>query len=176
MSTTTRSSLLLVCSLAQLVGCSAQTVALRSPERFTVAEVRRLGWDDRCGLQKFFEQEPPPNRELLVRTSAELLGPQADTQRGQITYEVSDPQQRQMLRALVSRLYGKVQAIENASRLEVTVDFYTYCRKPRMLVDSSITVRAAGQQVRLAYHPCVGELLLNGDIYRARPTLIAGTR
>jgi hypothetical protein len=176
MKTRTRSVTLLVCSLASLAACAPPVVRLRTPKQFTVAEVRRIGWDDRCGLQGFFDQAPPPNRKLQVRTGNEGIAPAAGAPHGQITYEVAEARQRTMFQSMIRRLYGHLPAVEASDRLEVTVDFYTFCNKPRMLVDSSITVRAAGQQLRLAYHPCVGELLLNGDIYRERHTLIAGTR
>lgn len=116
---------------------------------------------------------PPPNLELFLQTTATGALDRGGSDTGQVTYEVTDPRQLAMLRRLVSRLYGSVPALENADRVEVTIDFYSYCQKLRMPVDAEILVRAQGRTLGFSEHPCVGEFLLNADIYRIRRRLFA---
>lgn len=143
------------------------TVGLQKPTRFTVNNVRDVSWNDRCNLQAFFDQAPPKN-ELVSERSYSVPHGRSTQERGTVTIGVRHPVQQAALRRILRRYYKKVPKSVFVPGFHIEVGYYRYCGRLRMLVGSSIVIRTPTSEHHLAYHPCVGELLLNRDLYAFR--------
>ena len=164
-------------SLGLTAGCG-QTIQLKDPTRFTVKKVRLIQWHDRCGLQSYFNGNPPRSLQVqeVTQVSRTVAGRVQEV--GQITKQIVAPKALRWFRRLLEQYYQGHPALSPLWDIQVTVDYYRYCGKPRMTVGSTITLRSGGRTMELAYHPCVGEFLLNRDIYATRhlhvDTAVAG--
>lgn len=152
-------------------GC-APDVPLRHPHRFTRQDTKMTLWSDRCSLQSFFDADPPRNQIVSERGWTERIAPGRYRERGVITVRVTDPRQRRQLRSLLARYYRLPPSLVSADAYEVTLSTVRICGRPRMMRDSPVTVRVAGKTLDLAFHPCMGEYLLNRDLYRFRANLL----
>ncbi|MFH2005891.1 MAG: hypothetical protein ABI333_04800 [bacterium] len=149
-----------------VTACSP-AIQLREPTTFTVKKVRDVSWNDRCNLQPFFDQKPSPNTLVSEVSRSAFIGSSRE-ERGQVTYQVAHPLQQAMLWKILRRYYRDAPSTASRIGVQIEVGYYRYCGKTRMLVGSPIVIRTPTTEHRLAYHPCVGEYLLNGDLYRFR--------
>lgn len=165
---------LCLCAAPSWTAC-APDVTLRRPTSFTPEQVKLTLWQDRCGLQTFFDARPFHNMVVEDRGWTEVIAPGVVQQRGVITVRVSDAQQRRQLRALLARYYRASPAaavLWGASSYDVTVNYVRMCDRPRMARGSTVTIQVGPNKVDLAYHPCMGEYLLNRDLYRTRAAML----
>ena len=91
---------------------------------------------------------------------------------GAITYRIIHPVQKRKFRELLRRYYRRVPRIAFNRRFQVTVAYYRYCGKPRMMRGSPVVVTAGRELTEMAYHPCVGAYLLDRDVYKTRPEIV----
>jgi len=160
-------------AMVLLLGAAcAPEVQLKRPHRFSSQDVKLTLWSDRCGLQSFFDANPPPNQIVYERGWTERIAPGRARERGVITVRVTEPRQRRQLRSLLARYYRASGSLLAAPSYEVTLSYVRICDRPRMMAGSPVTVRAGGETLSLAYHPCVGEYLLNRDLYEFRASLL----
>ena len=164
---TQRDALWAVALLGLMASACTPAIQLREPTTFTVDVVRDVSWSDRCDLQSFFDRKPPPNFLVSEVGWTRKVGSKRE-ERGQLSYQVNHPIQQEMLRKILRRYYRRIP--ESASKIgfHIEVGYYRYCGKTRMLVGSPIVIRTPTTEHRLSYHPCVGEYLLNGDLYHFR--------
>ncbi len=164
--------ILLACVAIHTAAC-APDVALKAPHHFTDEAVKLALWNDRCDLQSFFDSKPAYNMVVQDQGWTERLVNGHLMDRGIITVRVSDRRQLRMFRSLLKRYYRTTPLIRNAKSYDVTVRYVRYCTTPRMATGSRVWVRVGDQEVSLAYHPCMGNFLLNRDLYRTRAALVA---
>jgi len=157
----------LIAAGLSVTGCGNQIQLLRSQE-FTAQQVRLYSWEDRCNLQSWFDSKPPAN-DVVIEAGTVGIGPDGKRREvGTTTHRVLHKRQRRMVRDLLARYYRVVPAVARGARFTVTVGYYRYCGKARMVRGSEIRIDAGGRTALLEYHPCLGEYLLNGDLYATR--------
>jgi hypothetical protein len=169
MSVQSKISLPTVLCVAMLAGCGTQ-MSLKSPTSFTPKQVRLYSWEDKCKLQSYFDSKPKSNTMLMEAGYALATRSGKAQEVGSTTYRIGDPQQRKMFKQLLGRYYRSVPNIAQTPSFTVTVSYYRYCGRARMIIGSTVRLDAGGRTAMLDYHPCVGEYLLNGDLYRTRRT------
>ncbi len=157
----------MVLCFAFLAGCGSQ-VSLKTPSSFTPKQVRLYSWEDKCGLQSYFDSKPKPNAMLFEVGYGNAMRGGKMQELGSTTYRIRDPRQRSMFKQILRRYYRTVPEIAHNASFTVTVNYYRYCGKARMTTGSAVRLDAGGRTATLAYHPCVGEYLLNGDLYLTR--------
>lgn len=145
---------------------------LKTPERFPAEVSRTFLWEDRCGLQEHFDLPLPPH-ELVSETGIEVSVPgQAKGEQGTTVHRIRHPVQRLMLARLLERYYASAPSLSGHRVVEVQLGYYRYCGMARPLVGSQVRLRLGEQSFTLDYHPCIGEFLLNGDLYAFRRGLL----
>ena len=149
------------------LGCGNQ-IKLRKNQEFTPQRVRLYSWQDRCKLQSWFDSQPPAN-DVVLEAGGPGYGPDGVRRElGRTTHRIAHKRQKAMLRSLLRRYYQVVPAVAQMPSFTVTVEYYRYCGKARMVRNSEIRMDAGGRTALLAYHPCIGEFLLNSDLYATR--------
>lgn len=157
----------LVTAGLMVTGCGSQ-VQLKKPQEFTAQKVRLYSWEDRCSLQSWFDTQPPSN-DVVIEAGSWGYGPGGQRREvGSTTHRIFHKRQRRMLRHLLKRYYRVVPAVARKASFTVTVVYYRYCGKTRMVRGSEIRIDAGGRTALLEYHPCIGEYLLNQDLYATR--------
>lgn len=157
---------LLTAGLA-IAGCGSQ-IQLKKSQEFTAQKVRLYSWEDRCNLQSWFDTKPPPN-DVVIEAGAAGFGPDGKRlEVGTTTHRIFHKRQRRMFHHLLKRYYRVLPDVARKASFTVTVEYYRYCGKARFVRGSEIRIDAGGRTALLEYHPCVGEYLLNGDLYATR--------
>lgn len=157
----------LIAAVLLIGGCGTQ-IRLKSSKSFTAQTVRLHSWEDRCKLQAYFDSAPPRNA-VLFETGSYAVGPDGKKREvGTTTHRIEHKRQVRKLRSLLSRYFAGVPAVAQRDSFTVTVSYYRYCGKTRMIRGSQIRLDAGGRTALLAYHPCIGEYLLNRDLYATR--------
>ncbi len=167
MSSTNLITATLLTTVLVVSGCGDQ-IRLKTPNSFSPKKVRLYSWEDRCGLQTWFDAMPPAN-DVLIEAGYTRIGRGGRANEvGSTTHRISNKRQQRMLRRLLKRYYGTMPQVAQQASFTVTVQYYRYCGKARLVLGSEIRIDAGGRTALLAYHPCIGEYLLNRDLYRTR--------
>lgn len=159
------------------------SMELKQPRRFTGRMVKRLQFEDGCGLQRYFDRKPP--RILLL--SERAVSPGSRTEVGQSEVLVRRGPQLRELARILKRFYREVPGWLLGSDVTVATDFIRRIPRPvpgrgvfrqgRGVVliptTATITMASGKNRVQVAYHPCVGELLFGRQTYRLRRRLLS---
>jgi hypothetical protein len=112
--------------------------------------------------------QPPPN-DVVIEAGGMGFGPDVLRREvGTTTHRIFHKRQRRMVHHLLRRYYRAVPDVARQASFTVTVQYYRYCGKARMVRGSEIRIDAGGRTALLEYHPCIGEYLLNRDLYATR--------
>lgn len=150
-----------------ITGCADQ-IQLKKSRSFTAHQVRLYSWEDRCKLQPWFDSQPPSN-DMLIEAGGVGIGPEGNRREvGSTTHRITHKRQQRMVRDLLRRYYRVLPDVALRESFTITVRYYRYCGKARMVRGSEIRIDAGGRTALLDYHPCVGEYLLNRDLYASR--------
>ena len=159
------------------------SLELKQPQRFTDPMVKRLQFEDRCGLQRYFDRKPP--RILIL--SERAVSPDSRTEVGQAEVLVRRGPQLTELGRILNRFYREVPGWLYGSDVTVATDFLRRIPRPvkgrgvfrqgRGVVviptTATITMASGKNKVEIAYHPCVGELLFGRQTYRLRRLVLS---
>lgn len=153
-----------------LISC-AQTIGLKQQQEFTPEVHKEMRATDACKLGPYFAAHPKVRTQATERT----VGHTSNwLEFGEVTAKVESGPQLKQLRTLLARLYRGIPGPVLRSPLTLRLDFIRRIGEPRgkarkapqppkgLLVvrpDYEIRVVARGKTYRMAYHPCVGELL-----------------
>ena len=147
-------------------------LALKRSQRFKPEVSKTVLWEDRCSLQSHFDLPLPPHEVISETESAvHMRGGKMQT-RGTSSLRIRHPLHRDMLSRLLRRYYVNPPSLRGISEVQVRVGYYRYCASPRPLVGGAVELRIGQRWLTLAYHPCMGEFLLNGDLYAFRRKMI----
>ena len=168
-------------------GC-LPTLELKRPQVFTDQMVKQMQFGDACGLQRYFDRNPP--RILILEERA--VSPGSRTEAGRAKVLVRRGPQLTKLAELLDRYYRAVPGWLRRSDVTVTTDFLRRIPRPtkgksqgafgqdRGLVliptTAHITMASGEQKVEVAYHPCLGELIFGRRTYRMRRLVLAPPR
>ncbi len=159
------------------------TLELKEPRVFTGPMVKRMQFDDACGLQKYFDRKPP--HILILEERA--VSPDSRTELGRAKVLVRRGPQLKKLIELLNRYYREVPRWLGRSDVTVMTDFLRRIPRPGkkrgVLVGrrgvvvipttAHITVKSGQREAELAYHPCLGELLFGRRTYLLRRMVLA---
>jgi hypothetical protein len=155
-------------------GCTP-AVGLKHPTSLTPQQVTRLRTVDACRLASPHKATPKARVTTVERT----VGHTSNwLEFGRATVRLSSGPQLLKLREILRRFYRAVPTTMLTSPLVMEVDFIRRIGTPKTTAksqgspaklrplgwltvrsDHNIIVRVGGATFRLAYHPCVGELL-----------------
>lgn len=176
-----------IASLLTALGTAAclPSLELKQPRKFTGPMVKRMQFDDTCGLQQYFDRKPP--RILILGERAASLD--SRTEVGQTRVLVRRGRQLTELGKVLKRFYRDVPGWLLSSDITVETDFLRRIPPPKkrggilqqgrgvvLIPTTAVTTMASGKRmVEVVYHPCVGELLFGRETYRLRRVLLAPT-
>jgi hypothetical protein len=163
-------------------GC-VPTLELKEPRSFRGPMVKRMQFDDACGLQRYFDRKPP--RILILEERA--VSPDSRTELGKARVLVRRGPQLKQLGVLLKRYYREVPRWLHDSNVTVTTDFLRRIPRPskrRQVLGQSrgvvvipttaqITLESGKRRAEIAYHPCLGELLFGRRTYLLRRMVLA---
>ena len=155
--------------MAAVVGCS---VAVKRD--LAAIPPGRVGFDDMCGLQEYFDaleiQTTPPPR---VVSALDLETPQGDggqTRRGgkeRFAFE-KDFQLKHLRRILDENWKRLPEQLATANEVEIEVLWSEKAGTKRVVTNEDAQLSIGGESWSLPYQPCLSELLYGEPLYRQR--------
>jgi hypothetical protein len=144
---------------------------------------RQISFDDRCGLQGYFDQRnasrAQPFRTLeetqatsvmsLPDESGEVQTRQVVT--GEGLYLLTDRPARRRLQQLLSEEFTNVPDLglsRPEARVQVRAQWWVSGSIRRLLPDQPLEVTGPVGTLTLPFNPCVGELLFGAEVYAMR--------
>ena len=132
----------------------------------------RVGFDDMCGLQEYFDAleiktvQPP----RLV-SALDLEGPSAGkvVHGGQERFAFENDFLLKNLRRVLNENWRRLpEPIAGAAEIEIDVRWSEKAGAKRVVTDRPSELIIGGQSWDLPYHPCLSELLYGAPLYRQR--------
>jgi hypothetical protein len=132
----------------------------------------RVGFDDMCGLQEYFDAleiktvQPP----RLV-SALDLEGPSAGkvVHGGQERFAFENDFLLKNLRRVLNENWRRLpEQIPGASEIDIDVRWSEKAGVKRVVTDRPSELIIGGQSWPLPYHPCLSELLYGAPLYRQR--------
>lgn len=161
---------------------------LTEPRSFTDRTVKRMQFDDACGLQQYFDRKPP--RILILGELA--VSPDRRTEVGRARVLVRRGPQLTKLGEILNRFYRDVPGWLVHANVTVTTNFLRRIPRPAkgqaqsaftqdrgvvvIPATAYITMESGKRKLEVAYHPCLGELLFGRRTYRLRRLLLAPSK
>ncbi len=150
--------------LSLLQGCGPQ---LRLEEEFTPKRVREIKFGDRCQLQPYFDNGPPP-----LRRQSELVV-SSDHRRGKvfgnITFVLESPEHRDTFLRLVNQLYDRMPAMDQPGPVVAIVPFLRRKKAQEHLpIHAEIRVEMGEDNFTLPYSPCMSAFFYGREYYEMR--------
>jgi len=104
---------------ALMTTACVSTLELKAPRPFTGQTVKRMQFDDTCGLQGYFDRKPP--RILILEERA--VSPDSRTELGRAKVLVRRGPQLKKLNEILKRYYRRVPRWLHRSDVTVATDF-----------------------------------------------------
>lgn len=135
---------------------------------FSTVPAGRVGFDDMCGLQTYFDRlamkvGTPPQ----VVSSKEIQGKGSRSGLSRFTFEMDSQLQavRQVLRENWKRLPDELMT---ARRIEIQVRWSERSGVRRVVTNEDAELTVGDRETSLPYHVCLSELLFGEPLYRQR--------
>lgn len=151
----------LLCGAGILSACGP---ALKQSEDFTPLRVRQVVFDDECGLQRYFDQDPG-NYEQRGDFN---VGAEGHRTAGHATYRLIPGAQTRTFVGLVQRLYRRVPPLPSDEPLRVTVQYQESKGRRVLPIGAETVIDQQDESIELPYHPCIGAFFFAAEQYAMR--------
>jgi hypothetical protein len=137
----------------------------------------RVGFDDMCGLQDYFDSlEGKVAKEPEIVSALDLEGGgegQRTARGGKIRYGFEGDFLMKNVRRLLDDNYRRLPStLATASRIEIEVRWAEKAGVRRMVTDEDAQLSIDGKDSTLPYQVCVSELLFGAPLYKQRQVLL----
>jgi hypothetical protein len=161
-------ALLLAVGAATAVGCG---IAIRRD--LSTVPAGRVGFDDMCGLQEYFDAleihtSPPPQ----VVSALDLEGKEDGghvARGGRERFAFDNDYLLKHLRRVLNENWRRLpDEVQTAKSIEIEVQWSEKAGTKRVVTDRDAQISIGGQSWGLPYHVCLSELLYGEPLYRQR--------
>ena len=132
----------------------------------------RVGFDDMCGLQEYFDaleikSTHPPRMVSALDLEGQTAGKAVHG--GQERFAFDNDFLLKHLRRVLNENWRRLpEPIAGASEIDIEVRWSEKAGAKRVLTDRPSDLIIGGQSWELPYHPCLSELLYGEPLYRQR--------
>jgi hypothetical protein len=140
--------------------------------------VGQIGFDDRCGLQDYFDTiearlaRPP---QVVSAVDVEAQGNRRIRGgKNRFAFE-TEFQLKHLLRVLNENWSRLPDSLANASRIDVEVHWSEKAGVRRVVTDADAELIIKGESFPLPYHVCLSELLFGEPLYHQRREMIGAS-